>query len=230
MISRFLAVLLCALFVLSTVVSAQEMGRAPLEEQPAKVKKETSGPGLGRAALPKAEVVGSMGPGLFGVGAEIGWTSLKFDIGDRDGSDNVWAPEANFFYMVTDCLDIRLGVKYASGEDEADNRTIKGSFTRISLGAQYWLDTKTVFIPYAGASIGYYLVNADVGDDDADPDNRPGFSLRGGCAFQISDNFQMTAGLSYDGLLGKADATVNNQSEDFSISALSISLGATVLF
>jgi len=58
----------------------------------------------------------------------------------------------------------------------------------------------------------------------------PGAFLEGGAAFQVSDTFFINADLTYDFLLGSADATINGDDENFDVKSLSFNLGVTWMF
>jgi outer membrane protein W len=165
-------------------------------------------------------------------GAElcIGWNKLDWKIGSVEGSDSVWAPEIAAFYVVDDSFDVRLSAKFASGEDQDQGIDTEGSFFRLNLGARYWIDLNAFVTPYVGASLGYYNLDMDAADRSVSVDSGIGFNVQTGCAFGLSDGFLLTLGLTYDRLLMDADATVDGESVDASISALGVDAGVVLLF
>ena len=66
--------------------------------------------------------------------------------------------------------------------------------------------------------------------NDISVDNAPGGFVEGGVAFQVADDFFINAEMSYDFLLGSADAEINGGGEDFDVSALMVGLGFTWMF
>ena len=213
---------------------AQEYGRGSLAV-------EGRESGLGRAPLPQASNDSSWGGGVWGVKAGLGWALVDWDLGPASGSDGIFAPQASLFYTTTDRLDVNVSAAFFSAQDEEGPLgEAQADMTRLALGLRYWFHTKTRATPYAGAGIGYYLLEGETdmtrdggiaaGVQSISMDNWPGAFLEGGVAFQVADNLSLNAEITYDFLLGPADAEINGESEDFNVRALAFNLGATWVF
>lgn len=196
---------------------------------------------LGRAALPPAVQDGFALGGTWGVKASLGWANVAWDLGPADGSENLFAPQASLFYKVTDPLDVNLSCLLLSAEDDdLELGTTEADLTRLSLGARYWARTSTRLTPFFGAGLGYCFLDAAtdrtredgavVGVTNMDVKDAPGFFLEAGLAFQAGDAFFITADLTYDRLLGSADAEINGRGEDFDIQAFALNLGVAWMF
>lgn len=200
--------------------------------------------GLGRGSLPPANTEHGYFAGSWGLKLDLGWANLDWDVGAASGSERLLAPQVSLFYKTTDNLDVNLSLLHISGKDN-DNvlGANKGEFTRIALGLRYWVPTGTRVAPFFGGGIGYYLLD---GSTDLIPSacpecppervasvsvkDQPGAFLEAGVSFLVSDGFMINTGLSYDFLLGSADATINGRDDDFDIKALSINLGVAWKF
>jgi outer membrane protein W len=175
----------------------------------------------------------------------LGWASVDWDLGPADGSESLFAPQASLFYKATDNLDVNVSVLFVSADD-TDNElgSTEADMTRFALGVRYWVDTQSRITPYFGGGLGYYILDADT-DSAPNPcplcpdptvpanvsvDDAPGAFLEGGAAFQVGDAFFINADLTYDFLLGSADATINGADEDLDVKALSFNLGVTWMF
>ena len=230
-----------AAIALSMVVSAsgQEYGRGRLDGA------STSSDGLGRGALPPATANHGYFAGAWGLKLDLGWANLSWDVGPASGSERLFAPQASLFYKTTDNLDVNLSFLHVSGSDEDDILgATKGELTRIALGIRYWVPTQNRVAPFFGGGIGYYLLD---GNTDYVPDtcpgcpsdveratvsvkNAPGAFLEAGLSFLVSDGFFINTGLSYDFVLGSADAKINGRDEDFDIKSFSVNLGVAWKF
>ncbi|MFC1452110.1 outer membrane beta-barrel protein [Verrucomicrobiota bacterium] len=229
------------------VASAQEYGRAPLRG-----KTSTDGPGLGRAPLPAPSYPQYSIAGSWGVRLSLGWADIRWDMGPTEGSERRFLPQASVFYMATDELDVNLSLLVASAEDDDFMLgSTEAEITRIGVGARYWAKQVRIarISPYFGGGLGYFLLDADVDrvpDDRGDAggrrepdegaefvpasvsvDDSLGLYLLGGVAFLLADDFYINLDLTYDLLLGDADAEINGESEDFSSEVLSFNVGIT---
>ncbi len=216
---------------LALVAGAQEYGRGSLGESA----------GLGQAPLPRPNYDIQFPSGTWGLKVDLGWAKVDWDIGPADGSETLFVPEVSVFYKMADSVDLNLSGLFASAEDEDGEwgRT-SADMARLALGVRYWFDTGTRFTPYGGGGIGYYVVDGDVDNTREDGEvvpvadlsvkNTPGAFVEGGLAYQVADGFFVNVQLSYDFLLGSADATINGASEDFKVRVLAASLGATWMF
>ena len=200
-----------------------------------------TGAGLGRASLPAASSDNWWGGGVWGVKAGLGWALVDWDLGPASGSEGVFAPQITVFYKATDNLDVNLSAAFFSAQDEdAQLGDTEADMTRLALGIRYWFNTGTRITPYVGGGLGYYLLDgttdntrengAVVAATSISMDDMPGAFLEGGVAFQVSDNVFINTEITYDFLLGSADAEINGDNEDFDISALAIGLGVTWMF
>lgn len=220
---------------LATVVfqaGAGEYGRGSLT---------ASGGGMGRAPLPAPTYDGTVAGGTWGVKADVGWALVDWDIGPASGSESLFAPQASVFYKVTESVDVNLSGLFVSAEDEDGEWGDTGAdMARLALGVRYWFNTQTRFVPYVGGGIGYYFLDGTLDNTraegqvvpvaDVSADDWPGAFLEGGLAFQVADDFFINADLSYDFLLGSADATINGADEDLKMSVVFVGLGVTWMF
>jgi outer membrane protein W len=220
------------LMVLVMSAGAQEYGRGSLSSERA---------GLGRGELPRPATPFPFVSGMSGAKISLGWAQMDWDIGPAGGSDSFFAPQGSLFYMVTDHLDINLSGLFVTGkDDDRDLGETSADMARIAIGTRFWFDTNSRLIPFVGGGIGYYIVDGDTDRTREDGevvrasgisvDDRPGAYVEGGLAFMVADNFFINADLSYDFLLGSADAKINGEKEDFDVSSLSVSLGVTWSF
>lgn len=213
----------CALVIMN-LAQGQELGRGPLATGSGEA-------GLGRAPLPATHYDGYALAGTWGVKPSLGWGYVHWSVGSADGSEFCLVPQASFFYKATDYLDINLSALYASAEDtDSQLGKTKADLTRLALGARYWINTRTRLTPYLGGGLGYYLLSGSTKGVDDDVKNAPGAFLEGGTAFQVTDNFFVNLDLTYDFLLGSADATINGKDEKFNVQALALNLGVTWMF
>lgn len=196
---------------------------------------------LGRAALPPAVHEGFALGGSWGIKAGLGWSRADWDLDPADGAEWHFAPQGSLFYKATDQLDVNLSCLFISAEDEdKELGTTEADMTRLALGVRYWLPTSSRITPYFGAGLGYCFLDAKtertredgaiVNVWDVEVEDAPGLFLEAGLAFQISDDFFITADLTYDRLLGDADAEINGRGEDFDIQAFAINLGVAWIF
>lgn len=227
-------VLIVALMSLSLTASAQELGRGSLSAESGR------NAGLGRGALSPAKYDGFALGGTWGAKLSLGWANVDWDLGPADGSESLFAPQASLFYKATDNLDVNFSALFVSAEDrDNDLGTTEADMTRLALGLRYWIDTRNRVTPYFGGGLGYYLLdgntentreNGVVVPATASVEDAPGAFLEGGAAFQVGDAFFINADLTYDFLLGSADATINGADEDLDVTALSFNLGVTWMF
>lgn len=222
-IAGFLAMMLGA--------GAQEHGRGSL----------APGAGLGRAGLPAPSYEVDFGSGTMGLKANLGWAFTDWDVGPASGSHGAFVPQASIFYKTTDHLDMNLSVMYVSAEDSdgelGDN---EAEMARLALGLRYWFDMHSRFAPYLGGGVGYYIVDGSTENtrksgqvvvvNNMSVDNAPGGFLEGGVAFQVVDYVFINADMTYDFLLGSADAEINGEDEDFGMRSLALNLGVTWMF
>lgn len=212
--------------------SADEHGRGSLSP---------GGEGLGRAPLPEGRYDGFYGGGAWGVKVGLGWAFANWDVGPASGSEGVFVPQASLFYKTTEHLDVNLSAMFLSAKDsDGDLGDNEADMIRLALGMRYWFDTGRRIMPYVGGGLGYYLLDGStdmtrengqvVAANDISVDNAPGGFLEGGVAFQVADDFFIHAEVTYDFLLGSADAKINGKNEDFSVSALTLGLGVTWMF
>lgn len=225
--------------VVSLTASAQEHGRGSL----------TSGSGrsagLGRAELPPAQYDGFALEGSWGVKVSLGWANVDWDLGPADGSESLFAPQASLFYKATDNIDVNFSALFLSAKDtDKELGATEADMTRLALGVRYWVATQSRVTPYFGGGLGYYILDADTDSVPntcplcPDPtrsatvsvEDAPGAFLEGGAAFQVGDALFINADLTYDFLLGSADATINGADEDLDVKALSFNLGVTWMF
>lgn len=227
---RVLLAMICGFSLCSA--SAQEFGTAPLGRA-----REA---GMGHAPLPRPTYHGFAAGGSAGVTLSLGWVKVDWDLGPADGSESLFAPQASIFFKATEQFDVNLSLFVVSADDRDDalGRT-EADLTRLAVGSRYWVNTRTRAVPYFGAGIGYYFLDGKTEktrEDDvvvsasSSVKDRPGAFLEGGVAFQISDQLMMTAGMSYDFLLGSAKATINGKGESFDVSAFAINLGLAWIF
>ena len=214
--------------------SAQEHGRGALN-----IEGGTSG--LGRTALPKPTEDLFFGGGNWGMKAGLGWALANWKLGDAEGSNGAFAPQASLFYKATDNLDVNISTLFFTAEDSdgefGDN---EADMVRFALGLRWWFDLGNRIVPYLGAGLGYYFVDGSTDNVRVDGavvpaaniavDNAPGAFLEAGVAFQMADAFFVNAEVNYDSLLGAADAEINGRSEDFNLSAFTIGLSVTCMF
>lgn len=196
---------------------------------------------LGRGPLPTPHYDIQFPSGTWGLKVDLGWAKVDWDIGATDGSESLFVPEASVFYKMSDSVDVNLSGLFVSAEDQDDVLgDTSGDMVRLALGVRYWFDTSTRFTPYVGGGIGYYILDGDTDNTlengqvmpvaDISVKDSPGAFVEGGLAYQVSDGFFVNVQLSYDFLLGSADATINGESDDFDVSVLAASLGATWMF
>ena len=223
---------IAVLMSMAVGAGAQEYGRGSLS---------SGGDGLGQAPLTEGRYDGFVGGGAWGVKAGLGLSFVNWDIGSASGSDDVFVPQVSFFYKTTDHLDVNVSALFLSADGSdgelGDNEV---EMARLALGLRYWFNTRTRIVPYVGAGLGYYLVDGStdrtrqngsvVEANDISVDNAPGGFVEGGVAFQVADDFFINAEMSYDFLLGSADAEINGGGEDFDVSALMVGLGFTWMF
>ena len=197
--------------------------------------------GLGLAPLPAAGNDSGWGGDAWGVKAGLGWALMDWELGSVSGSESVPAPQVSLFYKTTDFLDVNVSAAYFSGQDEDGQTGETGAdMTRLALGLRGWFNTKTRVTPYAGAGVGYYLLNGETDltrtDEAVEPardvsvDNWPGAYLEGGVAFQMADSFSLNVEITGDFSLGSADAEINGEKVHFSARALAFNLGAAWIF
>ncbi len=228
---RLLAGVVVAASVLSA--GAQEYGRGTLSA-------ERGASGLGRAPLPAANYDGFASGGTWGLKLGLGWANVDWDLGPADGSESLFAPQISIFYKTTDNLDVNFSTTFVSAEDK-DNQLgrTEADMTRLALGIRYWINTHTRITPYVGGGLGYYLLDGTTDNTIEDGavvpatvsvKDAPGAFLEGGVAFQVGDAFFVNVDLTYDFLLGSADATINGEDEDFDVNSLAFNLGATWIF
>ncbi len=219
--------------VLATViftVDAQEYGRGALSSEK----------GLGRAALPEAKYDGYSLGGTWGAKLSLGWANVDWDLGPASGSESIFAPQVSLFYKATDALDVNFSAVALSAEDDDNDLGVtEAEMTRLALGLRYWIDTGTRITPYIGGGLGVCLMDGDTDNTledgvvvpaEVSVEDAPGLYLEGGVAFLVSDGFFVHADLTYDTLLGSADAEINGESEDFDVESLSVNLGVTFMF
>lgn len=223
-------ILFVVVLVMSVVVSAnaQELGRGKLD-----AGRNTSG--LGRSTLPEAHYDGFSASGAWGLKLGLGWANADWDLGPASGSENLFAPQISLFYKTTESLDVNFSTTFLSAEDkDVQLGRTEADVVRLALGVRYWVNTQTRTTPFVGAGIGYYLLDgmtentredgvvvpAEVSVKDA-----PGAFIEGGAAFQISDNFFLTTDLTYDFLLGSADAQINGDDSSFDLTSFAINVG-----
>lgn len=236
MMKRFFSLVMTGVVLLSCHAVAEDgMGRASLQ------RKSGEQSGLGRARLPAPSYDGFHLGGTWGMKIGVGWANADWDIGDASGSERLFVPQGSLFYKTTDNLDVNFSVMFLSPEDEEDDLgKTEGDMTRLALGARYWFNTQSRITPYAGAGLGYYLLDGktentrnqagEIVPANVSVDNAPGAFLEGGLAFQTSDSIFFNADLTYDFLLDDPEVTVNDEEEDFDISSLSLNLGFTFMF
>jgi outer membrane protein W len=227
--------LLASVVLVASVLSAgaQEYGRGALN-----AGRDTSG--LGRGPLPSAKYDGFASGGAWGLKLGLGWANVDWDLGPAGGSENLFVPQLSLSYKATDNLDVNFSTLFASAEDKDDQLgSTEADMTRLALGLRYWINTETRITPYVGGGLGYYLLdgktdntreNGTVVPATVSVKDAPGAFLEGGAAFQVSDTFFINADLTYDFLLGSADATINGDDEDFDVKSLSFNLGVTWMF
>lgn len=204
---------------------------------------ESSGAGLGRGTLPDTHYEGYSLGGTWGLKPSLGWANVNWDIGSASGSESVFAPQLSLFYKATDNLDMNFSTLFISAEDsDGDLGKNEADLTRLALGIRYWFNTQTRITPYFGGGLGYYLLDgktdktredgqvAPVTVTAVDVKDAPGAFLEGGVAFQVTDNFFVNLDLTYDFLLGSADATINGKDDKFKVQALALNLGVTWMF
>jgi len=228
------ALIVAVLFAGLVSASAQEYGRGALSAESGR------NAGLGRAELPPARYDGFALGGTWGAKLNLGWANVNWDLGPADGSESLFAPQASLFYKATDNLDVNFSALFVSAEDrDNDLGTTEADMTRLALGVRYWIDTRNRVTPYFGGGLGYYLLdgktdntreNGVVVPATVSVEDAPGAFLEGGAAFQVGDAFFINADLTYDFLLGSADATINGADEDLDVKALSFNLGVTWMF
>lgn len=216
----------------ATQTYAQELGRGSLDGR-------SQHTGLGRAPLPAPTFEALGGAGSLGMMVNIGWAFVNWDVGPADGSDNVFVPSVSLYYKVTDAVDVNASLLYASGKDtDEELGDTSATLIRLGLGARYWLDTGTRFIPYVGGGIAFAMLDGDTDrtrvDDEVvgarvSVDNVPGGYLEGGASFMLADQLHFTAGLSWD-FQFTSDATINGRDEDFSVRVLSLNIGVKWAF
>jgi len=228
-------ILVASAVLVSLVLSAgaQEYGRGALNAD-----RETAG--LGRAPLPAAKHDGFASGGAWGLKLGLGWANVDWDLGPAGGSESLFAPQASLFYKATDNLDVNFSMLVLSAEDKDDQLgSTEADMSRLALGLRYWINTQSRITPYVGGGLGYYLLdgktdntreNGFVVPATVSVKDAPGAFLEGGAAFQVSDTFFINADLTYDFLLGSADATINGDDEDFDVKSLSFNLGVTWMF
>ncbi len=228
-----LACVAAASFVLTA--GAQEYGRGTLGGDP-------GSSGLGRARLPDARFDGFSPGGSWGLKLGLGWASVDWDLGPAGGSESLFAPQLSLFYKTTDNLDVNFSTTFLSAKDKDDELGVtKADMARLAVGVRYWFHTPARVIPYVGGGLGYYLLDGTTEmtrDDDGEAvraagvsvKDAPGAFLEAGVAFLIGDGFSIHTDLTYDLLLGSADAEINGEAESFDVKSLAINLGVTWTF
>ncbi len=219
-------------FVLAA--GAQEYGRGALDSG-----RDTAG--LGRAPLPAAAYDGFASGGSWGLKLGLGWASADWDLGPASGSKSLFAPQISLFYKTTDSLDVNFSTTFLSAKDRDDQLgNGQADMTRLALGIRYWVDTQARVTPYFGGGLGYYLLDGSTENTREDGEvvpvvsvsvkDAPGAFLEGGVAFLISDGFFIHTDLTYDFLLGSADAQINGKDKRFDVKSFSVNLGVTWTF
>jgi len=222
------------LVLASESANAQEYGRGAL-----------GGGELGRAPLNRRGTVFHSGKdlaglagGTWGTSITLCYADIDWDLGDSSGSESVWCPELSIFYMTAQNFDVRLGLKYAGGEDESSTYgALEAEMLRIVLGSRYWIPTPTRLVPYVGAGLGLYMLDGDQeladncpAEASVDDGPVPGINLHAGCGYLVSDQFLLTTELSYDTVMSDADAQVHGENEDLSVSVFSFGIGLVYTF
>ncbi|NCC60134.1 MAG: porin family protein [Verrucomicrobiae bacterium] len=229
---KFILFNLICLMVLTA--GAQEYGRSTFSGS------DATNEGLGRASLPPAEYDGFYLGGSWGMKISLGWARVSWDIGSGSGKENIFAPRASVFYKTTDNFDVSFSALYISSEDDDDELgKTEGDMTELAIGIRYWFSMDSRVAPYVGCGLGYCFLDAkmdktregdQVVDADVSVDDSLGAFIEGGVSYQISDNVFMDADITYDFLLGDADATINGKDKDFNINSLAFNLGVTWMF
>jgi len=190
-----------------------------------------NGQGLGRAALPEARSDSFFGGGTWGIKAGLGWAVADWEFGNADGASGAFTPQVSLFYKAADFLDVNLSGLFLTVDDSGDvYGDTEATMVRLALGMRGWFNTGTRLVPYLGVGIGYYILDSDADNARVSVDDAPGAFLEGGLTFQVMDNFFVGAEVSYDFLLGSANARVNGMSDDFDVTALTIGLTATLMY
>lgn len=162
-----------------------------------------------------------MAEGRLGLELDFAWQRAYWDVGDDSLYDETWMPRASLFYGISDFLDFRACVKYVSLEDGEHDL----SLMRAGIGAKGWIHTGTDWTPYVGALLNYYVLHSDSVREIAE--GMFGVSGEAGICYQVSDAFLIRLGAEAEGFLGEADG---GEDGDIPFAALSVGLGATILF
>lgn len=227
--------LILALMLVSLTAGAQEYGQGPLAGEA-----DHDG-GMGRARLPEATYDGFALGGTWGAKLGLGWARVDWDLGPADGSESLFAPQVSLFYKTTDNFDLNVSALFLSADDtDGALGATEADMTRLALGARYWVDTQSRrIIPYFGGGFGYYLLDGKTNNTREDGvvvpatvsvEDAPGAFFEAGATFQVGDAFFVNADITYDFLIGSADATINDKDEDLDVTALSFNLGVTWMF
>ena len=170
-----------------------------------------------------------------GAGMEFGlnWNSVSWDVG-RSYSDQVWAPQASFFYGVSDMVDIRATVKVLSMSDEKEDQDQDGQpeksgvdVVRLGVGSKVWFNTGTDFFPFAGVALNYYLLNTDEGSGE---EGMFGLSAEAGVAYMLNEWVSVQIGLQGETSVMDGNVEIKGESEDVSLNALGLGLALNVIF
>lgn len=216
---------LLSMIVVASVAYGQELGRGGLE-------KGSKQEGLGRAALPAGTYEGAGINGDWGARASLGWGFMDWSVGKLEGSESMLIPQASVFFKVAESFDLNASVMYASGSGKnEESGATSASMIRLAVGAEYWVPTGARITPFVGAGVGYYIVDGDAAAATVtDVKSRPGAFVEGGAAFAVTDTLHLGASVTYDFLIGSAEATINGASDTLDVKVLSINIGVIAAF
>ena len=208
---------ICALVFVFNTAYAADLGRTTLEPSGNTIRT-----GIGYRDL--------ISEGMVGLDVNLMWNSPSVEGGDIDYDDQVWAPEIALFYGVGRGADIRFIGKILSVDSEDEDDEI--DIWRLGVGTRYWMAVESDFIPYFGASLNYYSLDAGELDNE---DGSFGLAGEAGLAYLITESAAIRLGLQMETLLGDADAEYGSgdnagEGTDISLSMFSFGLGLSLLF
>jgi len=161
--------------------------------------------------------------GNVGLGLNINWNALSWKIGNQSYNDRAWASQASLIYGMNEIFDIRASAKYFSGQDAKSDLNA----LRLGIGTRAWFHTGADFIPFAGASLNYYVFDVNEGSS---PEGMFGLSAEAGVAYIMSEWVAIEAWLHGETALNSGSVSVSGKTEDVSLQSLGMGLGVTILF
>jgi hypothetical protein len=123
--------------------------------------------------------------------------------------------------------DLRREREIFSGKDEDEDATSSVDLFRLGVGSRAWFRTGADFIPFAGASFNYYVL--DVGDGN-NPEGMFGVSAEAGVAYIMDEWVAIEVSLHGETSLNNGYVDIKDRNEDVSLHGVGLGIGVTVLF